>query len=123
MPQPRGRRFLQLTGPSNRPRRVLDAISHPGIDHRGPEFAALLEHLLAALGPLFGTHGPVVMFPASGTGGWEAAIVNTLAAEDEVLAFDTGHFASLWANLGRRLGLRVEALSGSWRHGPDPEAL
>src|ERR1044071_4533936 len=103
MPYPAGRHFLQIPGPTNVPDRVLRAISAPTIDHRGPEFAALTTELLAALKPVFGTSGPVVVYPSSGTGAWEAALVNTLSPGDRVLAFETGHFATLWRDVATNL--------------------
>ncbi|ATL25764.1 pyridoxal-phosphate-dependent aminotransferase family protein [Streptomyces formicae] len=117
-----GRHFLQIPGPTNVPDRVLRAMAAPTIDHRGPEFAALTRRLLDALGPVFGTTGPVVVYPASGTGAWEAALVNTLSPGDRVLCFETGHFASLWRAMARSLGLDVEFVPGDWRHGASPEA-
>lgn len=118
-----GRHFLQIPGPTNVPDRVLRAIAAPTIDHRGPEFAALVRELLAALGPVFGTDDPVLIYPSSGTGAWEAALVNTLSPGDRVLSYETGQFAALWAGLATRLGLRVEVIPGDWRHGADPEAI
>ncbi|WP_327674155.1 MULTISPECIES: aminotransferase class V-fold PLP-dependent enzyme [unclassified Streptomyces] len=120
-----GRHFLQIPGPTNVPDRVLRAMAAPTIDHRGPEFAELTKRLLAALKPVFGTAGPVVVYPASGTGAWEAALVNTLSPGDRVLSFETGHFAVLWREMARSLGLDADtdALPGDWRHGADPEAL
>jgi alanine-glyoxylate transaminase/serine-glyoxylate transaminase/serine-pyruvate transaminase len=107
-----GRHFLQIPGPTNVPDEVLRAISAPTIDHRGPEFAALGRELLAALPPVFGTTGPVVVYPSSGTGAWEAALVNTLSPGDRVLAFETGHFARLWRAMAEALGLRVDFVPG-----------
>ena len=118
-----GRHFLQIPGPTNVPDRVLRAMSAPTIDHRGPAFAELTRALLPALGPVFGTTGPVVVYPSSGTGAWEAALVNTLAPGDLVLMPETGHFSSLWAELAGALGLRVEVLPGDWRRGADPSAI
>jgi alanine-glyoxylate transaminase / serine-glyoxylate transaminase / serine-pyruvate transaminase len=118
-----GRHFLQIPGPTNVPDRVLRAIAAPTIDHRGPEFAALVGELLPALRPVFGTDDPVVIYPSSGTGAWEAALVNTLRPGERVLSSETGHFAALWARLATRLGLRVEVIPGDWRHGADPEAI
>jgi alanine-glyoxylate transaminase/serine-glyoxylate transaminase/serine-pyruvate transaminase len=118
-----GRHFLQIPGPTPVPDRVLHAIAHPTIDHRGPEFAELTHDLLRRLGPVFGTSGPVVVYPSSGTGAWEAALVNTLSPGDRVLAFETGHFATLWREMAQRLGLEVELVPGDWRHGVDPEAV
>ncbi|HEX4252789.1 MAG TPA: aminotransferase class V-fold PLP-dependent enzyme [Pseudonocardia sp.] len=118
-----GRHFLQIPGPTNVPDRVLRAISAPTIDHRGPEFSTLVRELLPALGPVFGTDDPVVIYPSSGTGAWEAALVNTLSPGDRVLGCETGHFATLWALLAGRLGLTAELLPGDWRHGADPEQI
>ena len=120
---PSGRHFLQIPGPSNVPDRVLRAIDQPTIDHRGPDFAALTRQILAKLQPVFRTSGEVVIFPASGTGAWEAALVNTLSPGDGVLMFETGHFATLWADLARRLGLEVELAPGDWRRGVEAGAL
>lgn len=116
-----GRHFLQIPGPTNVPDRVLRAIAAPTIDHRGPQFAELTRALLPALAPVFGTTGPVVIYPSSGTGAWEAALVNTLSPGDRVLCFETGHFASLWRQMAERLGLRVDMVPGDWRHGADPD--
>ncbi|MEC3917502.1 pyridoxal-phosphate-dependent aminotransferase family protein [Nocardia sp. CDC160] len=115
-----GRHFLQIPGPTNVPDRVLRAIARPTIDHRGPEFAELTKDLLQRLEPVFGTSGPVVIYPSSGTAAWEAALVNTLSPGDHVLAFETGHFATLWREMAERLGLTVEFVPGDWRHGADP---
>jgi alanine-glyoxylate transaminase / serine-glyoxylate transaminase / serine-pyruvate transaminase len=117
-----GRHFLQIPGPTNVPDRVLRAIAAPTIDHRGPEFAALGRHVLEAVKPVFGTTQPVIIYPASGTGAWEAALTNTLSPGDRVLAFETGHFATLWQEMATRLGLQVEFVPGDWRHGADPAA-
>jgi len=112
-----GRHFLQLPGPSNVPDRVLRAIDFPTIDHRGPAFSDLGNIVLEGLKGIFKTTSPVVIFPASGTGAWEAALVNTLSPGDKVLMFETGHFASLWEDLAKRLGIEAEFVSGDWRHG------
>jgi len=112
-----GRHFLQIPGPTNVPDRVLRAMAAPTIDHRGPEFRALARQLLADLRRLCGTTGPVAMYPSSGTGAWEAALVNTLSPGDAILAFETGHFATLWCQMARRLGLEVDFVPGDWRHG------
>jgi alanine-glyoxylate transaminase/serine-glyoxylate transaminase/serine-pyruvate transaminase len=117
-----GRHFLQIPGPTNVPDRVLRAMAAPTIDHRGPEFAALGLEVLQAVKPVFGTTQPVVVYPASGTGAWEAALTNTLSPGDKVLAFETGHFATLWQEMAGRLGLQVEFVPGDWRHGADPQA-
>lgn len=118
-----GRHHLHIPGPTNVPDRVLQAIARPTIDHRGPEFRELVLELLPALARLFGTSGPVIIYPSSGTGAWEAALVNTLAPGARVLAFETGHFATLWAEMATRLGLVVDLVPGDWRHGVDPEQV
>jgi len=119
-----GRHFLQIPGPTNVPDRVLRAIDFPTMDHRGPEFADLGKGVIAGMKRVFkSTRGEVVVYPASGTGAWEAALVNTLSPGDRVLMAETGHFATLWQKLAGRLGLNVEFLPGDWRHGADPEAI
>src|SRR3954469_24926784 len=119
-----GRHFLQIPGPTNVPDRVLRAIDFPTMDHRSPDFAALGKACLAGMKRVFkSTQGEVVIYPASGTGAWEAALVNTLSAGDRVLMAETGHFATLWQKLAGKLGLEVEFLPGDWRHGADPEAI
>ena len=118
-----GRHFLQIPGPTNVPDRVLRAIDAPTIDHRGPAFAALGLEVLEGLRAVFRTDGPVVVYPSSGTGAWEAALVNTLSPGDRVLAFETGHFATLWRAMAERLGLEVDWVPGDWRHGVDPEQV
>jgi len=115
-----GRHFLQIPGPSNVPDRILRAIDRPTIDHRGPEFGRLGRSVLAGCQTVFGTSGPVVIFPASGTGAWEAAIVNTLDRGDRVLMYETGQFASLWRAMAQRFGLQVDWVPGDWRRGVDP---
>jgi alanine-glyoxylate transaminase/serine-glyoxylate transaminase/serine-pyruvate transaminase len=115
-----GRHFLQIPGPTNVPDRVLRAMAAPTIDHRGPEFAELARQVLAGAGRLCGTTRPVALYPASGTGAWEAALVNTLSPGDRVLAFDTGHFATLWSRMAENLGLTVDLVPGDWRQGVDP---
>jgi len=112
-----GRHFLQIPGPTNVPDRVLRAMAAPTIDHRGPEFRALARQLLADVRQLCGTARPVAIYPSSGTGAWEASLVNTLSPGDRILAFETGHFATLWCRLARRLGLEVDFVPGDWRHG------
>ncbi|WP_119420504.1 pyridoxal-phosphate-dependent aminotransferase family protein [Desertibaculum subflavum] len=114
-----GRHFLQIPGPTNVPDRILRAIDHPTIDHRGPEFGVLGRKVLAGIKPIFGTECDVVIYPASGTGAWEAALVNTLSSGDRVLMFETGHFATLWRELAERLGLKVDFVAGDWRRGVD----
>jgi len=120
---PAGRHFLNIPGPSPVPDRLLRAMSYPTIDHRGPEFGALGRAVLQGLGTLFQTQHPVVVYPSSGTGAWEAALVNTLSPGDQVLMYETGHFASLWHKMALRLGLRPEFLglpgAQGWRQGVD----
>ncbi len=118
-----GRHFLQIPGPSNVPDRILRAIDRPTIDHRGPEFGQLGRAVLDGMKRIFKTAGAVVIYPASGTGAWEAALVNTLSPGDAVLMAETGQFATLWRELAGRLGLQVEFIPGDWRHGADPEAI
>jgi alanine-glyoxylate transaminase / serine-glyoxylate transaminase / serine-pyruvate transaminase len=118
-----GRHFLQIPGPTNVPERVLRAMARPTIDHRGPEFAALALELLEGIKEVFRTSGKVVIFPSSGSGAWEAAMVNTLSPGDKVLMFETGQFAFLWQDMAGKLGLDVEFVPGDWRHGVDPDAL
>ena len=118
-----GRHHLQIPGPTNVPDRVLRAMAAQTIDHRGPEFAALVRDLLTAMRPVFATSGPVVVYPSSGTGAWEAALVNTLRPGDRVLMSETGHFSTLWTELAGRLGLDVDVIPGDWRHGADPDAI
>ena len=115
-----GRHFLQIPGPTNVPDRILRAIAQPTIDHRGPAFALLGREVLDGLQRVFQTSGHVVIYPSSGTGAWEAALVNTLSAGDRVLMFETGHFAALWRDMAARLGLQVDFVPGDWRHGVDP---
>lgn len=116
-----GRHFLQIPGPTNVPDEVLRAISRPTIDHRGPEFATMTLGILEAIKPVFGTSGPVVIYPGTGTGAWEAALTNTLSPGDRVLFFETGHFSALWQDMATRLGLDVELVPGDWRHGVEPD--
>jgi alanine-glyoxylate transaminase / serine-glyoxylate transaminase / serine-pyruvate transaminase len=118
-----GRHFLQIPGPTNVPDRVLRAIDAPTIDHRGPDFAQLGLEVLDGMREVFRTEGPVVIYPASGTGAWEAALVNTLSPGDKVIAAETGHFATLWRAMAEKLGLQVTWLEGDWRHGADPERI
>jgi alanine-glyoxylate transaminase / serine-glyoxylate transaminase / serine-pyruvate transaminase len=118
-----GRHFLQIPGPTNVPDRILRAIDQPVIDHRGPEFAKLAEEVLEGLRPIFKTRSPVVIYPGSGTGAWEASIVNTLSPGDRVLMFETGHFSDLWRKVAESFGVFVEYLAGSWRHGAVPEDI
>ena len=116
---PAGRHFLQIPGPTNVPDRVLRAIDMPTIDHRGPEFQVLAKDVLEGMKRIFRTRHPVVIFPASGTGAWEAALVNTLSPGDKVLMSETGHFASLWFRMAKKLGLEIDMIPGDWRHGAD----
>jgi alanine-glyoxylate transaminase/serine-glyoxylate transaminase/serine-pyruvate transaminase len=118
-----GRHFLQIPGPTNVPDRVLRALAAPTIDHRGPAFARLGQEVLAGLQQIVKTSGPVIVFPSSGTGAWEAALVNTLSPGDRVLMFETGQFATLWRGVATRLGLGVDFVPGDWRHGVDPGAV
>jgi alanine-glyoxylate transaminase/serine-glyoxylate transaminase/serine-pyruvate transaminase len=118
-----GRHFLQIPGPTNVPDRILRAMDRPVIDHRGPEFAALAREVLWGMKVVFRTTGPVVIYPASGTGAWEAAIVNTLSPGDRVLLFETGHFSQLWRELAERFAVHVEYVPGDWRRGPDPSEV
>lgn len=118
-----GRHFLQIPGPTNVPDRVLRAMDRPTMDHRGPGFALLGREVLEGMKAIFGTAGEVFIFPASGTGAWEAALVNTLSPGDRVLMAETGQFAMLWQKLATRLGLAVELLPGDWRHGANPAAI
>jgi alanine-glyoxylate transaminase/serine-glyoxylate transaminase/serine-pyruvate transaminase len=120
---PAGRHFLQIPGPTNVPDRVLRAIDHPTIDHRGPEFQALGQEVLAGIRRIFKTRHPVVIYPASGTGAWEAALVNVLSPGDKVLMYESGHFASLWCKLAKRLALDIELIPGDWRRGAEAPAI
>ncbi len=115
-----GRHFLQIPGPSNVPDRVLRAMDMPTMDHRGPDFADLTRDVLSGMKQIFKTEADVVIFPASGTGAWESALVNTLSPGDRVLMFETGQFATLWRGIALDLGLRVDFVEGDWRHGVDP---
>jgi alanine-glyoxylate transaminase / serine-glyoxylate transaminase / serine-pyruvate transaminase len=118
-----GRHFLQIPGPTNVPDRILRAMDLPTIDHRSAEAAALTTFCLEGMKTIFGTKSAVVIFPSSGTGAWEAALVNTLSPGDGVVAFDNGHFASLWARMAKNLNLKVELIAGDWRRGADAAAL
>ncbi len=115
-----GRHFLQIPGPTNVPDRVLRAMDRPVLDHRSREFADLGKEVLEGIRTIFQTSGPVVIFPSSGTGAWEAAVVNTLSPGDRVLMFETGHFSSLWKQVAEKHGLRVEYVPGNWRRGVSP---
>jgi alanine-glyoxylate transaminase/serine-glyoxylate transaminase/serine-pyruvate transaminase len=118
-----GRHFLQIPGPTNVPDRILRAMDRPTIDHRGPTFGAMARDVLHDLKGVFRTDGPVVIYPASGTGAWEAALVNTMSPGDRLLMFETGHFATLWRQLAERLGLEIDFVPGDWRRGVDPGAV
>jgi alanine-glyoxylate transaminase/serine-glyoxylate transaminase/serine-pyruvate transaminase len=123
MAQHTGRHFLQIPGPTNTPLPVLAALAKPTIDHRGPEFQALAAGLLDDIKPVFGTRQPVVIYPSSGTGAWEAALVNALSPGDRVLMFQTGWFATLWNKMATRLGLVAEFTEGDWRGGADAATI
>src|SRR3979409_111411 len=118
-----GRHFLQIPGPSPVPDRVLRAMDMPVIDHRSSAFAELAKAVVAGCQKIFKTGGPVIVFPSSGTGAWEAAIVNTLSPGDHVLMVETGHFATLWRQMAARWGIEVDFMPGDWRHGADPAAI
>jgi len=118
-----GRHFLQIPGPTNVPDRVLRAIDHPTIDHRGPEFGKLGKAVLAGMKKVFQTEQDVIIYPASGTGAWESALVNTLSPGDRVLMAETGQFATLWKKLAERLQLVVDFLPGDWRQGANPAEI
>ena len=120
---PAGRHFLQIPGPTNVPDGVLRAIDYPTIDHRGPEFAELGKKVLAEIKLVFQTRNPVVIYSASGTGAWEAALVNTLSPGDRVLMVETGQFATLWKKMADQLGLQAEFIAGDWRSGVDAEQV
>ena len=115
-----GRHFLQIPGPTNIPDRVLRAMDSPIIDHRGQDFARLVLDIFAGLKTVFKTSADIIIFPSSGTGAWEAALVNTLSPGDKVLMFETGHFATLWFQMATQLGIAAEFVPGDWRHGVDP---
>ncbi len=118
-----GRHFLQIPGPTNVPDRVLAAMARPVLDHRGLEFAELAREVLEGLRPVFQTTGPVVLFPASGTGAWEASIVNTFSPGDRAVLFETGHFSMLWKQVAEKFGVQVDYVSGNWRRGASPADL
>ena len=118
-----GRHFLQIPGPTNVPDRVLRAIDQPTIDHRSREASDLALACIGGMRTVFQTKGVVLIFPGSGTGAWEAALVNTLSPGDRVLAYETGHFSALWTKVARNLGLAVDYLPGDWRHGAEPAAI
>jgi len=112
-----GRHFLQIPGPTNVPDRVLRAIDAPTMDHRGPTFQKLGFEVLEGIKAVFQTTNPVIIYSATGTGAWEAALVNTLSPGDKVLMVETGHFAALWQKMAIKLGLKPEYIAGDWRHG------
>ena len=118
-----GRHLLQIPGPTNVPDRVLRAMNYPTIDHRGEEFFNLSKKCLSGIKDIFKTENHVIIYPASGTGAWEAALVNTLSPGDTVLMVETGHFASLWVKLAKRLGINAELIETNWRRGADPEKI
>jgi len=118
-----GRHFLQIPGPTNVPDRILRAISYPTTDHRGPAFGRLARQILDGLQKVFRTSGPVVVYPSSGTGAWEASLVNTLSPGDKVLMVETGHFAVLWKDVAKRFGLTVDFVPTDWRSGADPAVV
>src|SRR5260370_506856 len=123
MPYRSGRHFLQIPGPTNVPDRVLRAMDGAARGHGGPEFGKMGLEILEGLKTVFQTKQPVVIFPASGTGAWEAALVNTLSPGDRVLMFETGHFASLWNRMATKLGISVDLVPTDWRRGVDPAAV
>ena len=118
-----GKHLLQVPGPTNIPDRVLRAMSSPTIDHRGPEFAEIVKRVLDRLKGIFKTTQPIIIFPGSGTGAWEAAIVNTLNPYDKVLMFETGQFSSLWAEQAKKFNIEVDLVPGDWRTGADPKIV
>ncbi|MEX2450062.1 MAG: aminotransferase class V-fold PLP-dependent enzyme [Rhodospirillales bacterium] len=122
-PPHRGRHFLQIPGPSNVPDRVLRAIDRATIDHRGDEFGELATSLLERLKPLFKTKSPVIIYPSSGTGAWEASLVNTLSPGDRIVMYETGQFATLWRDVAVNLGLDVDFIAGDWHGGVDATAI
>src|SRR5262245_48847109 len=118
-----GRHFLQIPGPTNVPDRILRAIDRPTIDHRGPEFAELGKRCIAGMKQVFKTQQHAIIYPASGTGAWEAALVNTMSPGDQILMPETGHFATLWRGMAEKLGLKPIIIGGDWRTGADPDAI
>ena len=123
MQQQPGRHFLQIPGPTNTPLPILAAIAKPTIDHRGPEFAELGLEVLAGIRSVFKTEKPVVIYPTSGTGAWEAALVNTLSPDDRLLMFETGWFSALWSKMTKSLGFAAEVSNGDWRTGVDANVI
>ena len=122
-PRRAGRHFLQIPGPSPVPDRILRAMAMPVLDHRGPEFQKLGHRVLAGIKTIFKTKNPVIIYPASGTGAWEAALANVLSPGDHVLMFETGHFASLWKTMATKLGVNAEFIPSDWRSGVDPDQI
>ncbi|MCZ6584744.1 MAG: aminotransferase class V-fold PLP-dependent enzyme [Gammaproteobacteria bacterium] len=118
-----GRHFLQVPGPTNVPDRILGAMAQPTIDHRGTAFAALTLEIISGLRRVFNTSGPIMIYPGSATGGWEAGITNTLSPGDKILMFDSGFFALNWKIAAVRFGLEVDFVSCDWRHGVDPDTV
>ncbi|MGD9845266.1 MAG: alanine--glyoxylate aminotransferase family protein [Variibacter sp.] len=118
-----GRHFLNIPGPTPVPDRILRAMDMPVLDHRGPEFARLGKRVLEGMKTIFKCAGPVIIYPASGTGAWEAALSNTLSPGDKVLMVETGHFATLWKNMALKLGLEPEFIATDWRTGADPKLI
>src|SRR5499426_503213 len=121
--RPVGRHFLHIPGPSPLPDRVLRAMDTPIIDHRGPEFARLAKKCLEGIKTIFKATNPVIIYTATGTGAWEAALVNTLNAGDKVLMVETGQFATLWKKMAEKIGLKPEFITTDWRQGIDPKAI
>jgi len=122
-PRRAGRHFLQIPGPTPIPDRILRAMDMPVIDHRGPEFKALGLKVLSGIKTIFKTSSPVFIYPSSGTGAWEAALVNTLSPGDTVLMYETGHFATLWKSMASKLGLQPQFIASDWRSGVDANAI
>ncbi len=122
-PRTAGRHFLQIPGPSPVPERIMRAMDMPVLDHRGPDFQALGKRVLAGIKTIFKTRQPVIIYPSSGTGAWEAALANTLSPGDTVLMYETGHFATLWKNIALNLGLKPEFIASDWRSGADANAI
>ncbi|MEC7558912.1 MAG: aminotransferase class V-fold PLP-dependent enzyme, partial [Pseudomonadota bacterium] len=118
-----GRHFLQIPGPTNVPDRILRAMDHPTIDHRGPAFAELGRKCLDGMKTVFKTDTAVIIYPASGTGAWEAALANLVKEGERVLMVETGHFATLWKKMADKLGIETEFLETDWRRGVDPQAI
>src|SRR3954470_12031516 len=121
--RPVGRHFLHIPGPTPVPDRILRAMDTPIIDHRGPEFSKLAKRCLDGIKTIFKTTNPVIIYTATGTGAWEAALVNTLSPGDRVLMVETGQFATLWKNMAQKLGLRPEFIKTDWRTGADPAVI